>query len=75
MTKLAVYWATRNQEHIRKIRERFGIPAYTTINGESPAEISDEDMPLLLETERRGFIAIRKKKWRKNGGLFSFISR
>ena len=45
-----------------KIREKFGITAGTTINGETPAEIKDEDLPLLEETARRGFISIRGYK-------------
>ena len=44
---------------MRKIRQRFGITAGTTVNGETPAEIEDEDLPLLEETARRGYISIR----------------
>lgn len=61
---LTVYWKTKDREAIRKIRERFGIPDYTTINGETPCDIKDEDLPLLQETARRGFIQIRNKKQR-----------
>jgi len=45
----------------RRIRERFNIPDYTTVNGETPADIRDKDMELLRETEKRGFIQIRNK--------------
>nr|DAZ83188.1 MAG TPA: hypothetical protein [Caudoviricetes sp.] len=31
------------------------------MNGETPAEIREEDLELLRETERRGFIQIRNK--------------
>lgn len=74
--KLVVYWNTRDEETIKKIRQRFGMPTYTTINGWTPAAILEEDMPLLEETARRGFISImRHLKWCKNGGTYSFISR
>lgn len=32
-----------------------------TINGELECEIKDEDLELLKETEKRGFIQIRRK--------------
>lgn len=65
--KVTIYWNTRHikQEDIpeikRRIRERFNIPDHTTVNGESFAEIRDEDMEVLRETERKGFIQIRNK--------------
>ena len=61
MVKLTIYWVTKNREAISKIRERFGIPKGMTVNGETNAEIKDEDMPLLEETAKRGFIQIRYK--------------
>ena len=74
--KLVVCWSTKDEETIRRIRQRFGMPKYTTINGWTPAEILEEDMPLLEETARRGFISIlRHIKWCINGGTYSFISR
>ena len=74
--KLVVCWSTKDEETIRRIRQRFCMPKYTTINGWTPAEILEEDMPLLEETARRGFISIlRHIKWCKNGGTYSFISR
>lgn len=74
--KLVVCWSTKDEETIRRIRQRFGMPKYTTINGWTPAEILEEDMPLLEETARRGFISILLHiKWCKNGGTYSFISR
>lgn len=68
MVKLTVYWATRNAEANAKIRQRFGIPAGMTLNGETVAEIREEDMPLLEETARRGFIQIRYKPDTRKGG-------
>lgn len=59
--KVTIYWSTKDEEKIKRIRERFGIGDYTSLNGESPAEIKDEDIDLLRETEKRGFIQIRFK--------------
>ena len=60
--KVTVYWLTRDREAVRRIREKFAMPCYTTVNGETEAEIDPEQMPLLLECERLKFITIRKKK-------------
>lgn len=59
--KVTIYWATADRDAIDKIRKRFGIPRYTSINGETEACIREEDMPLLLECEKRKFIQIRNK--------------
>ena len=60
--KVSVYWVTKDRTFIEKIREKFNIPHYTLVSGETNADISEEDMPLLQECERRGFIQIRKKR-------------
>lgn len=63
MKKITIYWPpSTGADIVKKIRERFGITGGTTINGETPAEIKDEDMPLLEETANRGFISLRKYK-------------
>lgn len=65
--KVTIYWNTRHLdpkdvlEIKKKIRDRFNIPNYTTVNGETPCEIQDEDMELLRECEKRGFIQLRNK--------------
>ena len=65
--KVTIYWNTRHiklediPEVKRRIRERFGIPNHTTVNGETDCYIREEDMELLRETEKRGFIQIRNK--------------
>ena len=58
---VVIYWVTKDPDKIVRIRERFGIGTYRSVNGETPAEIREEDMELLRETERRGFIQIRNK--------------
>ena len=63
MKQLTIYWPpTTSKELESKIRERFGITGGTTINGETPAIINDEDIELLEETARRGFISLRQFK-------------
>ena len=53
--KVTIYWNTRHiklediPEVKRRIRERFGIPNHTTVNGETDCYIREEDMELLRE--------------------------
>lgn len=59
-----VYYRTNDWDIIRKIQQRFHLPDCVTVNGETcqPCEVSGQDMELLRETERRGFIQIRIKQ-------------
>lgn len=60
--KLTIYFATNHPDTIRRIRAKFGMPQTgMTINGELECDIKDEDLELLKETEKRGFIQIRRK--------------
>ncbi len=59
--KVIVYWVTNNPETKERIIEKFNLPRYTTINGETEGVINDDELPLLQECERRGFIQLRKK--------------
>lgn len=61
--KLTIYWTTkgRDKRFCSDIRKKFKIPDYMSVNGETPCEIRDDDMPLLRECEKRGFLKIRKK--------------
>lgn len=58
---VTICWITKNQAKMEKIRLKFGIPDYMSINRETPCDIKEEDLPLLRECERRGFIQIRNK--------------
>ena len=66
--KVTIYWDFRNVDLKdiprikKKIRDKFNIPDYTTVNGETPCNIRYDYMELLLECENRGFIQIRIKK-------------
>lgn len=73
--RYTIRWATRDEKAVKAIRERFGLPPYTTLNGWTPAEIEDEDRELFEECARRGFFSILPQKWCKNGGRFIFYSR
>lgn len=59
--ELTVYWQTKDRKTKERIIERFGMPRHTTINGETTCRIRSEDMNLLKECEKRGFIQIRNK--------------
>lgn len=59
--KTTIYWKTKDRTSISRIREKFNLPNYMTVNGETPCNVRDEDMELLREVERRGFIKIRDK--------------
>ena len=60
--KMTIYFRMNNHDTIRRIREKFGMPMVgMTVNGELVCDIKDEDIPLLQECERRGFINIRNK--------------
>lgn len=61
MMKVTIYWMTKDESIRKRIRERFGISDYMSVNAETPAEIKDEDVELLRETENRGFIQLRFK--------------
>lgn len=73
--RLIVRWITRDREAIAAIRGRFRMPAYTTVNGLTPAEIAPEDMPVFEECMRRGFFGVLHRKWRKNGDQYIFQTR
>jgi hypothetical protein len=74
--RFLIRWITRDKRLIERIRQRFNIPHYTTVNGYSPIEVSEEDMPVLQETKRRGFIGLNRDiTWCKKGEVFVFISR
>lgn len=60
--ELTIYWITRNPKTINDIRVRFGIQPYMSINRETPCIIKTEDLHLLEETAKLGFIQIRKKQ-------------
>lgn len=61
--RLTIVWQIRNQDTIRRIREKFHIPPGMTINRETTAfvSVSPKEIEQLKELERKGFIGIRFK--------------
>lgn len=61
--KLTICWTARGRQKrfYEDICKKFGIPSYMSVNHETPCDIRDEDLPLLQECEKRGFIQIRNK--------------
>lgn len=59
--KATIYWKTKDRDEISYIRDKFNFPSGTTINGETPVEISEEELALLRELESKGLIQIRYK--------------
>ena len=47
--KVTIYWKTKHLDPKdiprikKKIRDKFNIPDYTTVNGETPCDIKEED--------------------------------
>ncbi len=70
--KVIIHWRTRDEESIRRIREYFGFPTYTTVNGLSPAIVKPEDREMFEETARRGFFSYRSADWTFNGTSYSW---
>lgn len=70
--KIVIHWNTKNEEAIKKIRARFKIPKYTTLNGFTPAILPAHDMPMFEETARRGFFRYQKTEWKFNGATYSW---
>lgn len=61
--KLTICWTEkgRQKRFYADICKRFNISSYMSVNHETPIEIKDEDLSLLRECEKRGFLKIRFK--------------
>lgn len=59
--RVTIYWATKDNGLIDRIRQRFAISSGITINGETEAEVDDRQLDELREYERQGFIRLRNK--------------
>lgn len=70
--KVIVRLVTSDKEAIAAIRKRFSLPDYNTINGWTPGEITEEDMPVFQETARRGFLSYRIVDWVSDGKTYSW---
>lgn len=70
--KIVIHWKTKDEEAIKKIRARFKIPKYTTLNGFTPAILPAQDLAMFEETARRGYFNYRRGEWRFNGTSYSW---
>lgn len=60
--RITIYWATKDGGLIDRIRQRFGISACISVNGETEAEVDDRQLDELKVYERQGFIKLRNKE-------------
>lgn len=60
MKHFCIYWTCPRAAR-DKIRNRFSMPDYMNVAGETEADIRDEDLELFDETMRRGFFIVRNK--------------
>lgn len=57
--KVRFCWCTRNPSTIQRISERFGVNGMT-VNRESTVNLSNEELELLRECEKKGYIQVRE---------------
>lgn len=70
--KIVIHWNTKDEEAIKKIRARFKIHKYTTLNGFTPAILPAQDLAMFEETARRGYFNYRRVEWTFNGTSYSW---
>ncbi|MBO8433170.1 MAG: hypothetical protein IAB08_07760 [Bacteroidetes bacterium] len=57
--KVTIYWVTRDWNLIRRIRGKYGLPQYMTLNGITEAEVDEETLAALKKGEPE-YLIIRK---------------
>lgn len=57
--RITIYWVTNDWRLIRRIREKYRLPQYMTLNGITEAEIDEETLDQLKKGEPE-FLVIRK---------------
>ncbi len=57
--KVTIYWVTNDWRLIRRIREKYRLPQYMTLNGITEAEIDENTLAQLRKGEPE-FLVIRK---------------
>ena len=70
--KVVLRGQTRDEAAVQAIRRRFGLPSYTTLNGETPGDIGQADKDIFDECVRRGFFTYRPTEWSFNGKSYSW---
>ena len=69
--KILIRWKTRDEDAIRRIRDKFNIPFYTSLNGLTPAVIPPE-RELFEETVNRGYFTYWSAEWSFDGIAYSW---
>ena len=57
--KITIYWVTRDWGLIRRLREKYRLPQYMSLNGLTEAEVDEETLNNLREGEPE-YLIIRK---------------
>ena len=57
--KITIYWVTRDWNLIRKLRAKYKMPQYTTVNGLTEAEVDEQTLSNLRKGEPK-YLIIRK---------------
>lgn len=57
--KVTIYWVTNDWRLIRRIREKYRLPQYMTLNGITEAEIDENTLDQLKKGEPE-FLVVRK---------------
>lgn len=56
--RITIYWVTRDWNLIHRIREKYRLPQYMTLNGLTKAEVDEETLAQLKKGEPK-FLIIR----------------
>ena len=56
--RITIYWVTRDWNLIHRIREKYRLPQYMTLNGLTEAEVDEETLAQLKKGESK-FLIIR----------------
>ena len=59
--KVTIYWATKDGGLIDRLRQRFGISAGISVNGETETEVDERQLEELRGYESQGLLIIRNK--------------
>ena len=57
--RITIYWVTRDWNLIHRIREKYILPQYMTLNGLTEAEVDEETLAQLKKGQPK-FLIIRK---------------
>lgn len=57
--KITIYWVTRDWDLIRRLREKYRLPQYMSVNGLTEAEVDEETLNNLRRGEPK-YLIIRK---------------